>query len=162
MSWELIVWSTLPPFFFAVLGLFRNVCRHRIALRVVYLLLGEMARKGRSGSRIAIREFWERARKNVNSQKWLGEGAKGILSRGSKSLLWTIRNPFCTGATPFCTSAKLFSLRRLRRPCPPLLNTFGNLPFTGSLPELSDCKPTSSKHTPTLILPDKGTKPQGI
>ena len=46
--------------------------------------------------------------KMVNSQEWLGEGGKGILSPGSKSLprvFCTIRNPFCTGATPFCTGA---------------------------------------------------------
>ena len=82
----------------------------------------------------------------VNSQKWLGEGAKGILSPGSKSLprvFCTIRNPFCTGATPFCTGASPFSLPGLKRPFAPSPNHFRAFTIFGlSLPELSDCKAT--------------------
>ena len=69
---------------------------------------------------------------------------KGSLSSGSKSLPrvpCTIRSPFCTGATPCCTGATPFSLPGLQRPFAPSPNHFWNLPFSGSLPELSDCKP---------------------
>ena len=49
--------------------------------------------------------------KAVNSHKWLGEGAKGLLGRGSENLprVWgTLQNPFYSVATPFCTSARCF------------------------------------------------------
>ena len=57
--------------------------------------------------------------KMVDSQKWLGEGAKGILSPGAKvpGVFCTIWSPFCTGANPFCTGASPFSLPGLKRPC---------------------------------------------
>ena len=81
--------------------------------------------------------------KMVKSQKWLGEGAKDLLSPGGISLprvFCTIRNPFCTGATPFCTGATPLLLLGLKDLLHPFLTTFGILPFSGSLPELSDCK----------------------
>ena len=47
-----------------------------------------------------------KARKWRNSQKWVGEEAKGILDPESKGeSLLHIRTVFCTSATPFCTSA---------------------------------------------------------
>ena len=41
---------------------------------------------------VAIPKFWERARKLVNSQKWLGEGAKGLLSPGSENGVAPVQN----------------------------------------------------------------------
>ena len=72
--------------------------------------------------------------KMVNSQKWLGEGAKGSLSSGSKSLprvFCTIRNPFSTGATPFCTGATPLSLPGLKRPFAPSPNHFWEFTIFG-------------------------------
>ena len=62
---------------------------------------------------------------NGKFPKWLGEGAKGLLSPRSKSpprVFRTIRNPFCTGATPFCTGATPFSPPGLKRPFAPSPN----------------------------------------
>ena len=70
--------------------------------------------------------------KMVNSPKWLGEGEKGGLSSGSKSLprvFCTIRNPFCTGATSFCTGTTPFSLPGLKRPFAPSPNHLGIYQF---------------------------------
>ena len=72
--------------------------------------------------------------KMVNSQKWLGEVAKGSLSSGSKSLprvFCTIRNPFSTGATPFWTGATPFSLPGLERPFAPSPNHFWEFTIFG-------------------------------
>ena len=74
---------------------------------------------------------------NGKSQKWLGEGAKGLLSPGGKSLprvFCTIRNPFCTSATPFCTSATPFSLLGLKRPFAPSPNHFWDFTISGFSP----------------------------
>ena len=76
----------------------------------------------------------EESPKMLNSQKWLGEGAKGGLSSGSKSLprvFCTIRNPFRTGATPFCTGATPFSLPGLKRPFAPSPNHFWEFTIFG-------------------------------
>ena len=87
--------------------------------------------------RFAVRKFWERAPKIVNSQKWSGEGVKGSLSSGGKSLprvFCTIRDPLCTGATPFCTGATPFSLPGLKRPFAPSPNHFWRFSLSGLSP----------------------------
>ena len=83
-------------------------------------------------SRFAIRNFL-----GESPKKWLGEGAEGLLSPRSNSLpkvLYTIRDPFCTGTTPSCSGAKHFSHPGLESKdlLHPLLTSFWNLPFSGS------------------------------
>ena len=74
----------------------------------------------------------------VNAQKWLGEGAKDILSPGSKSLQESFApsetHPFCTGATPFCTGASPCSLPGLKRPFAPSPNHFRAFTIFGLSP----------------------------
>ena len=101
------------------------------------IFLGHIFANMGGGGGLAIRKFWERARKGESSPKWLGEGAKGLLSPGSKSLprvFCTIRNPFCTGATPFCTGASPFSLPGLKRPFAPSPNHFREFTIFGLSP----------------------------
>ena len=73
------------------------------------------------------------------SQKWLGEGAKGVLDPGSKGL----QRVFCTTQTLFCTGATLFfapvqedfGTLGPKHLLHPLLAPFGKFPFSGPLPE---------------------------
>ena len=72
------------------------------------------------------------------SQKWLGEGAKGVLDPGSKGLprvFCTTQTLFCTGATLFCTSARRLGTLGPKHLLHPLLTTFRKFPFSGPLPE---------------------------
>ena len=78
------------------------------------------------------------------SQKWLGESAKGGLSSGSKSLprvFCTIRNPFCTSATPFCTGATPFARPGLKRPYAPSPDHFWEFTIFGLSPRTFGLQP---------------------
>ena len=64
----------------------------------------------------------------ANRPKWLGEGAKGLLGRGSKSLKkgsCTTKTLFCTGATQHFTGAKGIWPDCTQRPFAPSPNHFG-------------------------------------
>ena len=90
----------------------------------------------------------------INAQKWLGEGAKGFLSPESENGLAPVQPqaPVQNGVAPVQNGLRMCK-RLLRDFCSPgsnyllhpLLTTFGNLPFLGSLPELSDCNPRGQK-----------------
>ena len=80
---------------------------------------------------ILLSESSGRQPENGESRRWLGEGAKVILSPGSKSLprvFCTFRDPFCTGATPI-------SLSLLKRPFAPSPNHFWDLTIFGFSPK---------------------------
>ena len=97
--------------------------------------------------------------KMVNAQKWLGEGAKGILSSRSENGLAPVQN----GVAPVQNRSRTLGWckRLLGDYCSlgskhllhPLLTTFGHLPFSGSLPELSDCNSTASLGRPLKSTP---------
>ena len=75
--------------------------------------------------------------KIVSYQKWLGESTKGRLgprSKVSQESFCTIRNLFCTSATPCCTGAKRFALFETKRLCAPSPNHFGELTSFGPCP----------------------------
>ena len=81
---------------------------------------------------------WEIDRKRENSQKCLGEGAKGLLDPGSKGLrkvFCTTQNPFCTGAKEALGGAKDFSEtfapKSPKDLLHPPLSTFGNFSLFG-------------------------------
>ena len=64
----------------------------------------------------------------ANRPKWLGEGAKGLLGQGSKSLKkgsCTTKTLFCTGATQHFTGAKGIWPDCTQRPFAPSPNHFG-------------------------------------
>ena len=78
----------------------------------------------------------------VHSQQWLGEGAKGILRPGSENGLALVQNGVAPVQTGFGWCKRLlgdFCSLGLKYLLHPLLTTFGNSPFSGSLPELLDC-----------------------
>ena len=95
------------------------------------------------------------------SQKWLGEGAKGVLDPGSKGLLALVQPHFAPVQNRVWVVQK--TLGRPLQHCSlgpkhllhPLLTTFGKFPFSGPLPEpwgrnLSD---------PTEVSPPVATHP---
>ena len=68
----------------------------------------------------------------ANRPKWLGEGAKGLLGQGSKSLkkgICTTKTLFCTGATQHFTGAKGIWPDCTQRPFAPSPNHFGRFPW---------------------------------
>ena len=81
----------------------------------------------------------------VNSQKWLGEGAKGLLSPGSENGVAPVQNgvaPVLNGFRMVQKTLGKLLLPELKLPFAPSPNHFWE--FTGSLAELSDCNPKSS------------------
>ena len=75
--------------------------------------------------------------KRENSQKCLGEGAKGPLDPGSKGLrkvFCTTQNWFCTGAKWGCTGAKGFVLPESKRPFAPSPKDFWEFSLFGQFP----------------------------
>ena len=95
----------------------------------------ELIMRGNSVSRyvdrlfwVGMLWFWQMARFRQIAPKWLGEGAKGLLGQGSKSLKkgsCTTKTLFCTGATQHFTGAKGIWPDCTQRPFAPSPNHFG-------------------------------------
>ena len=80
--------------------------------------------------------------KRENLQKWLGEGAEGLLtllgpgSKGLPRVFCTTQTPFCTGATPFRTNARGLLLAGSKRPFAPSPNHFRELSLFGKISQV--------------------------
>ena len=103
-----------------------SLCRRRSSLQKRLALHGGVA------AILAIRKFWERAR-NGKFLKVVRRGCKGLLSPGSENGVAPVQN----GVAPVQNGFQMVQKTHLLHP---LLTTFGNLPCSGSLPELLDCK----------------------
>ena len=88
--------------------------------------------------------FWRHCEswKMVKSQKWLGECAKLRLSPGTENWVAPVQNgvaPVENGFRMVQKTLSGFCSLSSKDLSHFILATFGNLPFSGSLPELSDC-----------------------
>ena len=80
------------------------------------------------------------------SQKWLGEGAKGVLDPGGKGLprvFCTTQTLFCTGATLFCTSARRLWRPGSKTPFAPSPNDFWEISIFGPSPRTLGSQPSA-------------------
>ena len=86
---------------------------------------------------LAICDVWFGALRPKTSQKWLGEGAEGLLDPGSKShprVFCTTQTLFCTGAKWGCTGARGVLLAGSKRPVAPSPNHFWGFSLFGQFP----------------------------